>query len=85
MYLDGDTERAQILGEELGAAGYPTVIIYTPSGQEVMRMPSDVSVERYVELLDGALSRMRPISEVLAQHHNLFGVSAGQATRLHGS
>jgi len=66
VYLDGDTERAQILGERFDVLGYPTVIIFTPEGEEVMRMPSDVDVERYVELLDTALNRMRPIAEVLA-------------------
>ena len=76
VYLDGDTERAQILGEELGVFGYPTVIIFSPAGDEIMRMPSDVSVEQYVALLDTALSKMSPMREVLDR---VMEVGAAQA------
>lgn len=65
VYLDGDTERAQALGEELGTAGYPTVIVMDPDGNEVMRMASGIPVEEYNSVLDAALSRMRPVKEVL--------------------
>jgi tetratricopeptide (TPR) repeat protein len=67
VYLDGDTESAQILGEELGVMGYPTVIIFSPEGEEVMRMPSTIPVEEYAVVLDSALERMRPVKTVLAE------------------
>ncbi|HNU84110.1 MAG TPA: thioredoxin family protein, partial [Thermoanaerobaculia bacterium] len=35
VYLDGDTERAQIWGEKLHTLGYPTVIIFDADGNEV--------------------------------------------------
>jgi len=66
VYLDGDDERAQILGEELGAVSYPTVLIFSPGGDEIMRMPTSIDAAQYVALLDSALTRMRPIGEVLA-------------------
>ena len=66
VYLDGDDERAQILGEELGVVGYPTVLIFSPAGDEIMRMPTNIDAAQYVALLDSALTRMRPIAEVLA-------------------
>jgi hypothetical protein len=66
LYLDGDTERAQIYGEEFGTLGYPTVILFNPGGEEIMRLPSDVGVARYVALMNGALRRMEPISQVMA-------------------
>ncbi len=65
VYLDGDTERAQILGERFGAMGYPTVILFNPAGQEMTRVPSTLPVERYTEVLERAMSRMRPIKEIL--------------------
>ncbi|MBZ0089891.1 MAG: thioredoxin family protein, partial [Thermoanaerobaculia bacterium] len=40
VYLDGDTERAQIWGEKLGTSGYPTVIVFDADGREVTRIPS---------------------------------------------
>ncbi|TNF73860.1 MAG: thioredoxin family protein [Acidobacteria bacterium] len=67
VYLDGDTESAQILGEELGVMGYPTVIIFSPDGEEVMRMPSTIPVEEYAVVLDSAMERMRPVKTVLAE------------------
>ncbi len=64
VYLDGDTERAQIYGEQFGAKGYPTVILFNPAGQEITRMPSTLPVDRYGEVLEQAISRMRPIKEI---------------------
>lgn len=66
VYLDGDTERAQIVGEEFGVAGYPTVIVFDPAGQEIMRLPNDLPVERFTEALDTARALMRPVADVLA-------------------
>src|SRR5205809_48494 len=36
VYLDGDTESAQVWGEKLGASGYPTMIVFNPQGQELL-------------------------------------------------
>ncbi len=66
VYLDGDSERAQILGEEFGVAGYPTVIVFDPAGQEIMRLPNDLPVERFTEVLDSARAMMRPVADILA-------------------
>ncbi len=64
VYLDGDTERAQIYGERFGAKGYPTVILFNSAGREITRMPSTLPVARYAEVLERAISRMRPIKEI---------------------
>ncbi len=66
VYLDGDTERAQIYGERFGAKGYPTVILFNPAGREITRMPSTLPVDRYAEVLERAISRMRPVEEIFA-------------------
>lgn len=65
VYLDGDTARAQILGEELDVQGYPTVIVFNPLGEEVMRMPSTVAVDEYETILDSAIASMKPVDQVL--------------------
>jgi thioredoxin-related protein len=67
VYLDGDSERAQILGEELDVQGYPTVIIFNPEGEEVIRMPSTIPVAQYADILDAALQIRRPIQETLSR------------------
>lgn len=66
VYLDGDTERAQVWGEKLGTQGYPTVIVFDADGREVTRIPSALPFEQYAEVLSRALDATRPISEVLA-------------------
>lgn len=65
VYLDGDTERAQLWAERYGIAGYPTVILFSPTGTELYRMPSDVTPERYGELLRSVVSRIRPVGRIL--------------------
>lgn len=66
IYLDGDTERAQALGERYQTKGYPTVIVFDSGGQEVMRIDSMLPVEQYAAALDTALDATKPIAEVLA-------------------
>ncbi|MGB5295052.1 MAG: thioredoxin family protein [Thermoanaerobaculia bacterium] len=65
VYLDGDTERAQIWGERLAVKGYPTVIVFNAAGEEVMRMPSTLPVDQYQEVLDSAMDSTRPVQAVL--------------------
>lgn len=65
VYLDGDTESAQIWGEKLSVLGYPTVIVFSPTGDEVMRMPSTLPVDQYQEVLDAAMGSTRPVKVVL--------------------
>jgi thioredoxin-like negative regulator of GroEL len=67
VYLDGDSERAQVLGEELDVQGYPTVIVFNPEGEEVIRMPSTIPVAQYADILDAALQIRRPIEETLSR------------------
>ncbi|MEO8083711.1 MAG: thioredoxin family protein [Ardenticatenales bacterium] len=66
VYLDGDTERAQIWGEKFDVKGYPTVIIFNPAGDEIMRLTSGIDAEQYASVLDSAKARMTPITDVLA-------------------
>ena len=65
VYLDGDTERAQLWAERYTIAGYPTVILFSPTGVELFRMPSDVTMDQYGTLLEAAISDFRPVHQVL--------------------
>jgi len=65
VYLDGDTESAQIWGEKLGILGYPSMLVLSPEGREVMRLPTGLQIEDFNRVLDEALARMTPIEEVL--------------------
>lgn len=65
VYLDGDDASAQILGEQLDVQGYPTVMVYSADGDELLRMPSDVPVSLYAAIMDRALRLDRPVKEIL--------------------
>lgn len=64
VYLDGDMEGAQRLGEELGVRGYPTVLLFSPEGEEITRIPN-LPIAEFVRVLDESLARMRPIAGLL--------------------
>lgn len=66
VYLDGDHPQAQAWGEKLNARSYPTILILHPSGSEITRLPTDISVARYVELMDIVLKNMRTVEQILA-------------------
>jgi protein disulfide-isomerase len=63
--LDGDTERAQALGEAFAVMGYPTVIVLDGDRNEIMRMSSGIPVDEYELVLDAAVAMRRPVGEVL--------------------
>ncbi|MFV8818098.1 thioredoxin family protein [Haliea sp. E17] len=62
VYLDGDTERAQQYGERFGVMGYPTVIIFSPDGAEITRIPGGMDIQQYVGVMDLALDSLHPVS-----------------------
>ena len=80
VYLDGDTERAQILGEDLKVKGYPTVIVFSPDGDEVMRMPSSIPAAQYADVLDAAVQVMRPLGEVVEEVRRSGAAAADPAS-----
>lgn len=65
VYLDGDTERAQRLGEQFGVMGYPTMIVFDSGGQELTRIPGGLDISLYSDVLDLTLEGVRPVSDVL--------------------
>lgn len=66
VYLDGDTARAQSWGEHFGVAGYPTMIVFNPAGEEVTRIPGGIDVQRYAEVLGLSLERLKSTPELIA-------------------
>jgi len=65
VYLDGDTESAQIWGEKLKASGYPTMLVMTPDAKELMRFPTSVDAKKYTELLRTSKKRKISIEDLL--------------------
>ncbi len=65
VYLDGDTENAQRTGEEFGVKGYPTMIVFSPQGDEITRIPGGISSKRYNNVLDLALNDVQPVARII--------------------
>ncbi len=65
VYLDGDTEAAQKLGEQFGVLGYPTLMLFTPEGEEITRLPGGMSLDLYPQMLDLALAKTRPVATLV--------------------
>lgn len=66
VYLDGDTESAQKLGERFKVSGYPTMILFTPDGTEITRLPGEVDIDRYMQALSLGLNAAHPFKQTLA-------------------
>lgn len=63
VYLDGDSPSAQKWGEHFKVVGYPTMILFTPNGDEITRLPGEVDAERYVQTLALGLNAAHPIAQ----------------------
>jgi thioredoxin-related protein len=65
VYLDGDTPGAQKLGERFKVRGYPTMILFKPDGTEITRLPGEVDSERYLQVLNLAMTTTNSVQDIL--------------------
>jgi thiol-disulfide isomerase/thioredoxin len=65
VYLDGDTENAQAVGEEFGVLGYPTMIVFDQEGAELTRIPGGIDIQAYANVLDLTLRDLAPVSALV--------------------
>lgn len=66
VYLDGDSDNAQQLGEKFKVRGYPTMILFRPDGAEITRLPGEVDPQRYLRTLQLGLVTVKPVKTLLA-------------------
>ena len=66
VYIDGDSPRAQRLGDRFKVSGYPTMILFRPDGTEITRLPGEVDAEQYMRVLTMGMNGARPVGETLA-------------------
>src|SRR5438552_7594276 len=67
VYIDGDTPGAQKLGARFKVRGYPTMVLFSPEGAELTRLPGEVDAAQYTQVLTlGMNSQQRPVKAVLA-------------------
>ncbi|WP_434634903.1 thioredoxin family protein [Chromobacterium sp. CV08] len=66
VYLDGDSDNAQQLGEKFKVRGYPTMILFRPDGAEITRLPGEVDPQRYLRTLQLGLTAVKPVKALLS-------------------
>ena len=66
VYVDGDGPGAQKLGARYKVRGYPTMILFTPDGREITRLPGEVDAPQVIATLQLGLGGGRPVTAVLA-------------------
>lgn len=65
VYLDGDSEDAQIWGERLQASGYPTVLVLTSDKKEVFRLNSSISVDEFSEAITSLMAESQAFEKAV--------------------
>ena len=65
VYVDGDTPAAQKLGTRFSVSGYPTMVLFTPDGNEITRLPGEADPERYLQVLALGMNSARPVAATL--------------------
>ena len=66
VYIDGDAKSAQKLGARFNVSGYPTMVLFTPDGREITRLPGEIEADRYMQVLSLGINGARPVKETLA-------------------
>ena len=65
VYLDGDTSQADEWGEKLKAESYPTLLILSSQGKELIRLPVQGTADEYVKLMESVVHQNKTITELL--------------------
>ncbi len=82
VYLDGDEEAAQKVGETFRVTGYPTLVAFDPVGHDVMRIAGGMDLSQYGNVLDLALDHIEPAQGLLDAAVGGKRLSAKQCERL---
>lgn len=65
VYVDGDQPQAQVLADRFRVAGYPTMVLFTPDGSEITRLPGEIDPQQYLQTLSLGLGSGRPAHATL--------------------
>lgn len=65
IYLDGDSENAQILAERLGVSGYPTMVVLSPDGAELYRAGADLDIHETIDALTAVIQTGDSVVQVI--------------------
>lgn len=66
VYVDGDAPNAQKEGARFKVSGYPTMVLFTPDGAEITRLPGEVDPDQYMRVLTLGMNGAKPVKATLA-------------------
>lgn len=66
VHVDGDRPGAQKLGARFKVSAYPTMVLFSPDGAEITRLPGAAEPDRVMGVLQTGLAGGRPMKAVLA-------------------
>ena len=69
VHVDGDRPGAQRIGARFKVSAYPTLVLFSPDGTEITRVPGEVEPGQVLALLQLGMSGGRPAKAVLADAH----------------
>ncbi len=64
--LSGDAPEAQVWGEQLRLTTYPTMLVLSPSGEEIVRLPGGLTAARFCEVMEVARVARRSVAALTA-------------------
>ena len=67
LHIDGDLPGAQKLGARFKVVGYPTLILFSPGGSEITRLPGEADALRVIDTIQRGLQGGRSIAAILAE------------------
>lgn len=70
VYLDGDTEEAQVWGERLSASGYPTVLVLSGEGRELYRLNTSLNEEEFIAAMQPMLQKNQTFADAFSRLEN---------------
>ena len=66
VHVDGDRPGAQKLGRRFKVTGYPTLVLFTPAGAEITRLPGEADAPQVMAVLQLGLTGGRRVRAVRA-------------------
>ena len=66
VHVDGARPGAQKLGRRFKVSGYPTVVLFSPDGSEITRLPGEADAQQVMTVLQLGMAGGRPVKAVLA-------------------
>ena len=66
VHVDGDRPAAQKISQRFKVSGYPTLVLFSPAGQEITRLPGEVEPSQVMAVLHLGMAGGRPVKAVLA-------------------